>query len=84
MQEPIIVDGKPTREQFWSIVRTLLKIAGTVLAAKGVVDGIVWEAISGAVLTVGPAIVELAKIRIDQAKLRRLASMVDDAVARIR
>jgi hypothetical protein len=84
MEEPIIVDGKPTREQFWSIVRTLLKIAGTVLAAKGIVDGVVWEAVSGAILAVGPAVAELVKIRIDNAKLRKLADMVDDAVAIIR
>ena len=84
MQEPIIVNGKPTREQFWSIVRTLLKIAGTMLAAKGMVDGVIWEAVSGAVLAVGPAVVELIKIRIDNAKLRKLANLVDDAVARVR
>ena len=84
MQEPIIVNGKPTLEQFWSIVRTLLKVAGTMLAAKGVVDGVIWEAISGAVLAVGPAIVELIKISIDNAKLRKLANMVDDAVAKVR
>jgi hypothetical protein len=84
MEEPIIVNGKPTREQLWSIVRTLLKIAGTMLAAKGVVDGVIWEAVSGAVLAVGPAIVELVKISIDNAKLRKLASLVDDAVARVR
>ncbi len=84
MEDPIIVNGKPTREQFWSIVRTLLKIAGTMLAAKGVVDGVIWEAVSGVVLAVGPAIVELVKIGIDNAKLRKLASLVDDAVAMIR
>jgi hypothetical protein len=84
MEEPIIVSGKPTREQFWSIVRTLLKIAGTMLAAKGMVDGVVWEAVSGTVLAVGPAIVELIKISIDNAKLRKLAALVDDAVATIR
>jgi hypothetical protein len=84
MEEPIIVAGKPTREQFWSIVRTLLKIAGSVLAAKGMVDGVVWEAVSGAILATGPAIMELVKIRIDNAKLRKLAALADDAVAMIR
>jgi hypothetical protein len=54
------------------------------LAAKGMVDGVIWEAVSGAVLAVGPAIVELTKIRIDNAKLRKLAALVDDAVATIR
>jgi hypothetical protein len=84
MPEPIIVNGRPTREQAWSIVRTLLKIAGTVLAARGMVDGVIWEAVSGVILAIGPAIVELVKIRIDNAKLRKLANLVDDAVARVR
>lgn len=45
-----------TRDQMLSILRTLLKIAGTALAAHGVGNIAGWEIISGAILTVVPVV----------------------------
>lgn len=46
----------PTNEQFWSAVRTLLQIGGSVLVTRGITDAATMQAIIGALIVILPTI----------------------------
>jgi hypothetical protein len=65
-------------DQFLSLVRTILQIAGTVVVSHGVlgIDGASWEIISGAIIVVAPTIWGIMT-RTDAAKIASVAAMPD-------
>lgn len=62
-----------TNEQFWSAVRTLLQVGGTVLVTKGYLDAGTVQAVIGALMVILPTIYGLY--------VRRPAGLVESAAA---
>ena len=66
------------QDQFLSLLRTVLQIAGTILVSHGTlgINGALWEQISGVVIVIGPTIWSMYA-HTDAAKIASVTAMPD-------
>lgn len=69
----------PNTDQLGSLLRTALKIVGSLLASHGVMkdNPALWEAISGAVIALAPVIYDMLD-KTQQATVSKVAALIDD------
>lgn len=67
----------PNSDQFASLLRTLLKIVGTILTTHGLITSGVWEPIAGAVIALAPIGWDMLT-HAQKATIAKIAAIADD------